>query len=296
MALLISIVICTHNRAPLLKGTLLSFTAQDVSKDDFEIVVVDDGSTDGTAAVVQEISSPVSIRYFRQEHGGRSAARNRGIREARGDIVLFVDDDTLAPPVFLSEHLRFHKCHPRSVVRGPIVNITEYRIPETYVLGLRDFSSAFFCTCNASVERRHLEAIGGFDENFKEYGFEDNEIGWRLRQAGLKMKFNKRAIIYHYKPAISAEGLEALRLQAEEMGRSAVAYYRKHPSLRVALATGIFPPQRLIGYISSPPWRLDSYTRQFQDPGCDAARRTILAGKISRCYYFMTMAETLRKV
>jgi GT2 family glycosyltransferase len=289
----ISIVICTHNRAELLRGTLQALSTQDVSPDEYEIIVVDDGSTDRTSEVVGGMSSPASIHYLNREHRGRSAARNLGIREAAGDLVLFVDDDTLAPTSFLSEHLRFHERHPRSVVRGPIVNITEYRIPDTYALGIKDFSSAFFCTCNASVERKHLEAIGGFDENFREYGFEDNEIGWRLRQAGIRMRFNKKAIIYHYKPVAGVEDLPALCLQAEEMGRSAVAYYRKHPCLRVALATWIFLPQLVFGYLSSRPWLLERHIQEFGKS--DETRREILARRITRGYYFKTLLETLRK-
>lgn len=262
--LLISVIICTYNRAELLPGALRSLGVdQDFENYNYEIVVVDDGSTDDTAAVVKGTHVMCSLRYFRIDHAGRSAARNKGIAEARGEFILFVDDDILAPSNLLRQHLDAHKTYRKSVVRGPIINVTEYAIPQGRGQSWRDFSSAFFCTCNASVSKYALLTVGGFDESFVEYGFEDNELGWRLRRGGWKCHFNMRAAIYHYKPTIKRDQLAEMVRRAEELGRSAVIYYDKHPHWQVALATGLHPALRWWNALQRNQWLYDYCLRQW---------------------------------
>jgi glycosyltransferase involved in cell wall biosynthesis len=248
-----SVVICTYNRAELLLGALRTLCAQDFDAADYEIVVVDDGSTDGTAQRVRDASlSPV--RVISIPHGGRSAARNAGIAEARGEYVLFVDDDIMAPRQLLRQHYDWHVAHRQTVVRGPIINVEHYHMPTDRLPRWSDRSNAFFCTCNASVSKQGLLAAGGFDETFKEYGFEDNEMGWRLRQRGWKMRFNMAAPVYHYKPARPKSHLDDMIRQAQELGRSAVTYFRKHPHWKVALATGLHPALRLYNRLLASEW------------------------------------------
>jgi len=235
----VSVVICTYNRANLLEGALRSLDTQTMDRRAYEIVVVDDGSTDDSPQAAARAQLQGSFQYHRIEHAGRAAARNEGIARAKGEVILFVDDDILAPPTLIEQHWRYHMKHPQSVVRGPIVLVPEYKVPEDYRPTWRDRSAAFFCTCNASVSKQALVSAGGFDASFVEYGFEDNELGWRLRQGGCRARFNLHAVVFHYKPPLQQQDLNALMRQAEELGRSAVAYYRKHPHWRVGLATGL---------------------------------------------------------
>lgn len=238
----LSVVICTYNRADILRVALDSLGRNQLFDiHEYEIVIIDDGSTDHTEQVVKDMGFLCGHQYYKIPHAGRSAARNRGIKEATGDHILFVDDDIIAPPELLNEHMEWHRKHRHSVIRGPIINVTEHRIPEGRAVSWRDFSAAFFCTCNASVSKFALVDIGGFDESFVEYGFEDNEIGWRLREKGWTMHFNQQAMVYHYKPELQRDQLDGMMRQARELGRSAVAYYQKHPHWKVALATGLHP-------------------------------------------------------
>ncbi|MFH1454438.1 MAG: glycosyltransferase [Armatimonadota bacterium] len=240
----ISVIICTYNRADLIKGAVETLINQDLKKCDYEIIVADDGSTDNTSEEVCSIRTDANLRYFKRPHQSRSAARNYGINQANGDYILFVDDDILAPPDLLNQHLKYLERGGKIVVRGPVVNTPYYDLEKNSKANIQDFSMAFFCTCNASVDRQVLLDIGGFDENFTEYGWEDTEIGLRMRNRGYKVKFNMDAVIYHYKPK-SADDLGEYIQKAEELGRTAVEFYKKHPSLRVSMATGINPIHRI---------------------------------------------------
>jgi glycosyltransferase involved in cell wall biosynthesis len=241
----LSVVICTHNRADLLAGSIKTLDRQDgIEASDYEIVVIDDGSTDHTKDAVEKLETGVPVLYYYKNWGGRAEARNLGIEKARGEIVVFVDDDILAPPHFLLSHLKEYKDGEKTVVRGPIVNITDYEMIPDFKPKMYHMSGAFFCTCNASSTRKVLNEIGGFDPDFREYGFEDNEIGWRLRQAGCKVSFSMDAYIFHYKPVEGKDRkqiLAELKAKAGEMGRSAAIYYKKHPHWKVCMAVGLHP-------------------------------------------------------
>src|SRR5207302_989150 len=107
----VSVIICTYNRAKLLMGALDSLEDQLMARKNYQIVVVDDGSTDETEALMRQRIKGQSdyLEYFRIPHAGRSAARNKGIKESIGDYILFVDDDILAPSDLLEEHFEMHK-------------------------------------------------------------------------------------------------------------------------------------------------------------------------------------------
>lgn len=240
----LSIVICTYNRAQLLKGALESLSSQGFNPEDYEIIVCDDGSTDNTQDIVAGLSLRSRLRYFYQPHKSRASARNLGISQAQGDFILFVDDDILAPENLLMEHFKLQNPKKKIIVRGPVIDTPDYEIPRNPKAKVKDYSMAFFCTCNASVSRRALESLGGFDETFTEYGWEDTELGLRLRARGYKVKFNLNAIVYHYK-AVDCDTLDANIEKAKELGKMAVNFFFKHPTLRVRLATGINPVQIL---------------------------------------------------
>lgn len=241
----LSVVICTHNRGELLEKSILSLDNQkQINSSEYEIVVVDDGSDDDTRTRVENINASVLVRYFYKDWGGRSEARNLGIEQSKGRVVLFVDDDVIAPPNFLYAHLSQYEKNDKIVVRGPIVNVNRHEMIPNFEPNMSHYSKAFFCTCNASTLRETLIEAGGFDTNFKEYGFEDNEIGWRLRQAGCKMVFRMDAYIFHYKPDEGREAsqtLKEMKKRAAEMGRSAAIYCKKHRHWMVQMAVGTHP-------------------------------------------------------
>ena len=231
----ISIVIATKDRAEYLDRALESFGKQ-IGAPSFEVIVVDNGSTDATPHVVDRAKThqTYEIAYVFEERPNRGAARNRGIAAAQGHLVLFCDDDVYAPPGFLAAHDAAHTTS-NLVVSGPILNVPSYH--ERPKPALANFSRAFFCTCNVSVPKVAIQATGGFDEQFHLYGWEDTELGVRLREHGMRAKFAWDAYIWHVKPP-SDVTLESELQKTMEKARMAVRFVRKNGSARVRSATG----------------------------------------------------------
>jgi len=232
---------CTYNRKHLLGRALEALFKQNFPADQYEIILVDDGSTDGTGDYVRSIDAPCRLTYLWQEHRGFGLARGRnlGIKHAKGHIILFVDDDIVASPNLLAEHVATHERHPDHVVRGWVNHISDLDNIRGPRFNLEDVSTAFFWTSNVSATRKHLLQAGMFDEDFNEYGWEDLELGMRLKSLGLSLKYNKRAIVYHYKARWTAEDIPKLCRQGECKARTALVFEEKCPTWRVRMATGM---------------------------------------------------------
>ena len=235
----ISVTIVTRNRAWVLGHCLRALADQSLDPSRYEIVVVDDGSTDETPAVVAEAQrhARCEIRVFRfPEHPGISAVRNCSVREARGTLIVFVDSDGLVPRSFLSVHLAAHQERRGDVVcRGPIIAMDSLEHPFAARWSLLDLNTSFFDTSNASVRREHLLDAGLFDETMADW--EGLEMGLRLRQLGLRRVYRADAALYHYQPPVAAERLaQMLSIQAER-ARSAQRFFARHPTLEVRLIT-----------------------------------------------------------
>src|SRR5581483_2355937 len=118
----VSVIIPTYNRVERLKQVLAAFAGQNFPLDQFEVIVVSDGSSDGTHEYLQALESPLQLSLVIQENQGPAAARNRGIQAARGDLVLFTDDDVVPTPRLIAEHIRIHdQSGPNVVVLGPML-------------------------------------------------------------------------------------------------------------------------------------------------------------------------------
>src|SRR5665213_2561401 len=223
----LSIQLCTYNRAALLERVLEACFDQTLDPSAYEVVLVNDGSSDETPAAIER------------------AAR---IASCAGARIAFIDDDVLPTPVFAAEHLRSDARHGDVVVRGAAINTESFDALPVPVWSLKDYSANWFWTTNVSVRRTRLDAAGGrFDESFSEYGWEDIELGLRLRAIGTKAVFNRRAVVFHYKPHPKAENVEGMLRQVRAQARTAVRLERLHPGWRVALAIGDTVPQRLLG-------------------------------------------------
>jgi glycosyltransferase involved in cell wall biosynthesis len=247
---ILSVVIATKDRARYLERALDSLARQEAAPP-FETIVVDNGSSDDTLQVVQRAAgtSKMPVRYEREPQPNRGKARNRAISVAQGEIVLFCDDDVQAPPGWIGAHAREHESASPAVVNGPILNVESY--DERPKPRLRNYSRAFLCTCNASVPRRALAQAGSFDESFDLYGWEDTELGVRLREAGLVWKFAWDAYIWHIKPP-RENTIEVEAHKAFEKARMARRFLRKHPSRRARLATGAHVVNVLRGRFLTP--------------------------------------------
>jgi glycosyltransferase involved in cell wall biosynthesis len=245
----ISVIVPTFNNRSVLEKTLEALQAQTFPAADYEIIVVDDGSTDGTAEMVAAMRGSAPIRYLSQTNLGRSAARNAGARAARGRILLFVDSDFWGTPGLLAEH---HRHYPPEVRRRGVqgrwivhadARVTPFMKTKEIARDLtlrrrRNLSPFHITTRNFSMLRADLEGIGGFDEGFSGYGWEDIELALRLHARGVIFEYEPRAVGYHH----HVEDLEGTRRKLRQAGEGAVYFWRKHGrSFRIGLFLEIAP-------------------------------------------------------
>jgi glycosyltransferase involved in cell wall biosynthesis len=241
----ISVVIATKDRARLLAAALGSLRAQQ-NAPEFELIVVDNGSSDATPRVAREHAA----QYAFVAEPNRGKARNAGVAHASGEVIAFVDDDVVTPPHFLAAHWAAHEAEIAPLaVSGPIVNVPDplHRPKPTAA----NASRAFFVTCNVSVRASALRAVGGFDETFDLYGWEDTELGARLRAHGVRRAFAWEAYLWHIKPP-TPESLEDALGKAIEKARMAARFVRKMPTARVKLATGAYAPNLVRARVLNP--------------------------------------------
>ena len=241
-----TIQLCTYNRAALLERVLDACFEQTVPEDSYEIVLVNDGSTDDTAAVIARARSRATCAFtvIEQKNAGLARGRNVGIARATGERMIFIDDDVLPLPTFVAEHLRSHGRAPAAIVRGGAINVESFDDLPPPIWSWKNYSGNFFWTTNVSVPTATIRAIGGFNESFAEYGWEDIDVGLRLRFAGVRAVFNPRALAYHYKPQPRSGEIEKMERQARAQARTAVTLSALHPHWRTYLATGENPVQR----------------------------------------------------
>lgn len=216
MAKDLSVIIPAYNRADVLEKCLNALAAQTYPKAGFEIIIVDDGSSDRTREVAAAFVDKKSgdAKYFRQENKGPASARNLGIKNATGEIALFIGDDIIAGPELLERHAAWHKRNTGDsaallgyVTWDPALEITPFMRwlenggPQFSFSELEDRAEAdprrFFYTCNISLKRRFLAEKGMFDEEFPHAAYEDTELGHRLKAAGLKLYFDRKAAAWH---------------------------------------------------------------------------------------------------
>jgi GT2 family glycosyltransferase len=241
----ISVVVPTYNRLASLQRLLHGLQSQTLPPQAFEVVIVDDGSTDATVAVVRQLKLAFTVRVLEQAHAGPAEARNLGVRHAAGAIVVFLDDDVVPEPGLLSEHLRTHSMMPDLVVVGPMLPPTNWQRPpwvrweeDTLQVQYRDMldgkypcTPRQFYTANASLSRERFLAVGGFDSTFKRA--EDVELAYRLRDNGARFCFNAAAEVKHY----AARSFEAWLRIPYQYGRYDVAMHRDKNQETLQLAT-----------------------------------------------------------
>ena len=227
----ISIVIPTFNRCKELQITLQSLQKQSVP--DFEVVVADDGSSDDTAKVAC-LGYSFAVQYVAQPNQGRAAARNMGIEKARAEIILFIDDHIVCHKDLVKYHLEAHKqsAVPLGAVRGRVDFIKRPDDAPEHIAKrkhkYRSVQSPFvtFITNNISVSKRALALTGGFDPDFKEYGFQDQELGYRIKQRGFRFVVEPKAVGYIF--SVASVSTEKRLDKHRQAGRSAALFYRKH--------------------------------------------------------------------
>lgn len=246
----LSVVIPTFNRVDILPRVLAALGTQSLAPDQFEVIVVDDGSADGTATFLKSYRPPYSFTIFAQANSGPAGARNRGVLAARAPLVLFIGDDTVPEAALLEVHRDAHRQAPGRKIsvlgyttwpRGKRVtpflhHINEFGLQFGYAL-IQDPESVpfnFFYTSNISLPRQALLDIGLFDTSFPHAAWEDIELSYRLSQKGYVIVYRPRAVARHFHHIT----LASFRRRQEKSGRSAALFYRKHPELADFLGVG----------------------------------------------------------
>lgn len=239
----LSVVIPTYNRLPILQKCLIALEQQQWEEEarvNYEVIVVDDGSTDDTVVWVQQASLP-HVKLFQQDHQGPAAARNLGVEKATGDTIVFIDSDLVVVDRFLQAHVDALKLgqktlgHNRLFTYGSVINTCNFEHPTAEPYKITDFSAAYFATGNVAIGRQWLEKAGLFDPQFQLYGWEDLELGVRLKQLGLKLIKCPAAAGYHWHPPFALAQLPQLIDREIQRGRMGVLFYQKHPTWEVKM-------------------------------------------------------------
>ena len=211
----LSVIVPTYNRKHLLRRCMDSLIRQDYPGDKFEVIVVDDGSTDGTEESIKKIQTDRIIRYFRLKRNlGPATARNSGLREAKAEIITFIDDDIIASDKqwikkIVYFHRRFSEEH---VIQGGLLNssgrnifgltwkfILDMYIAETMVIDDKDNTKKYIDVlggANASFKKNILEELGGYNENLR-VG-EDIDLKYRLQEKGIKVLYVPEISATHF--------------------------------------------------------------------------------------------------
>jgi glycosyltransferase involved in cell wall biosynthesis len=245
-----SVVVATRDRARRLEALLRSVAGQDGAA--FEVVVVDNGSTDETAAVLECGAPGLALRVLHAPSAsGPAAARNLGWRAAAGELVVFCDDDVEADPGWLAAFAEAHRRHPEAVLQGR----TDPDAGELARAGAFNRTrrvtalSPSYPTCNIAYPRAALERLGGFREEFERAWAEDTDLGWRAREAGHDAVFVPEARVRH---AVRQIGVAGCLREAGRLADTAAAA-RRHPGFRRSLHRGLFlypEHERLLGALA----------------------------------------------
>lgn len=215
----VSIIVPTFRRPDVLRETLRALLQLDYPADRHEIIVVDDGSGDGTADVVEALRAEhPHLLYQPQKNSGVATARNNGARLARGEILIFNDDDIVVQPSMIHQHLETMEEFDDCLVNGHWEFAPElaqalqktpfgrYRIElEQWVkknlaktpLRAGRVEPEGMTACNLGVRREHFRQVGGFDEDFPFAGYEDQEFSLRAAALGLRFVYNYDLQFWH---------------------------------------------------------------------------------------------------
>jgi len=221
----LSVVLATYNRSETLRKTLDCLAAQTISPDSFEVIVIDDGSPDDTGSVVEALipTMPYQLSYLRHDNSGPGYTQNRGIRAAKGDILLIMADDVWLDPGALRAHLDWHRKHPEPevailgrVIQSPLVNDSAFirKWEPNRMDGLEDgmeLPSSMFWANNITCKRDFLLEHEMFSEEVGDHGphhHHDSELGYRLAKHGLRIFFSYDAWGYHYHPYTLEQAIE----------------------------------------------------------------------------------------
>lgn len=283
----ISVIIPTYNRAEVLRRNLNLLSSQTLARSEFEVIITDDGSTDDTARLLQEWAgkSIINLKTFYQENSGQGVARNKAIDRATGEILLFLGDDILPAPGLLEAHLKFHILHPEQAeaaiglttwhpeirvtrfMRWLIKSGTQFKFYDLQKETLTDYRR--FYTSNISLKRKFL-GDERFDSDFHGWGFEDIELGYRLQEKGMQLRYWPEARGEHYHE-IDTDSFVGRQKNA---GKNAVLLQRKHPKIKVIANGWKFFLQKLVSILL--PFTFYGRTKKYFLAGVEEAEGEVI--------------------
>ena len=238
----LSVVIPTFNRAQLLKENLRALLDQSLDKKLFEIIIVDDGSTDETAEVLADIGSYAfgRVHAYWQKNKFAGSARNLGILKARGAIILLIDDDITASSTLLEKHLALHQKNPEREVGilGHIITGNmgvdlcnpDYRkisFVGTTETGEPLVDAIYLRTANVSLKREFILRAGLFNECLP--CEQDMELALRLRERGLRLIYCQEAVSIHRDPVNT---IEKVVIRGKKYGRTLAEWHERIPEFK----------------------------------------------------------------
>jgi GT2 family glycosyltransferase/glycosyltransferase involved in cell wall biosynthesis/predicted O-methyltransferase YrrM/SAM-dependent methyltransferase len=239
----VSVIVPTFNRSSILIDFLTALEAQTFPHDRFEVIICDDGSKDETATVIKSFRSSFKLLYLYQPNSGPAAARNRTLEKASGTIILIMNDDAIAAPDLILNHVKTHaglKGQKTAVLGSFPFEDGSLTSPLMYLLQNSDIlfqyarmkpmdrhEFGYFWTCNISIERKALIDAGLFDEDFKEAAGEDTELGYRLAQKGYSVLYDPSCRAIH-KHSID---FNSFRRRQVSVGRNNILVALKHPEI-----------------------------------------------------------------
>ena len=254
-----SVVINTYNKGRTLERVLEALERQEgVAPEAFEVVVRDDGSPDDTWTRLEALVPRWRgrLRISRGENTGVSEARNIGVREARGEIVIILADDIVASPRLVAEHLlrqQQERPHGPCAVVGrvlwpPELDEDPFRHwldnggPQFAFWRIQDqaIGPRYFYACNIAA-RREVFLAHPFDPAIR-YGYEDTELGIRMKRAGVRLLYHPTAWGHHHHP----RSLDEFRRRQYNVGRSLYAALRNHPEMAQEVPPPSFPLRRRV--------------------------------------------------
>jgi GT2 family glycosyltransferase len=239
----VTVVVPTRDRWWYLRKCLELLARQTSAPEEYEVVVVDDGSTDGTPGGVEALrtGNGPRLRCLRKPALGPAAARNAGVREAEGEVVLFLGDDIMASQDLVARHMRYHRENPDPgaaalghVTWSPELRVTPFMRwleeggPQFAYGAIRDPSNvapAHFYTANLSVKRAFMMKWGLFDESLRSAAFEDFDLGRRLARMGMRLALLPEARAYHLHLTTLGSACRRMR----RLGEAAAILSKKYP-------------------------------------------------------------------
>ncbi|MBJ7600211.1 glycosyltransferase [Candidatus Nephthysia bennettiae] len=231
-----SICIPSYNRKELLLATLRSLNQQSAPPDTYEVIVADDGSSDGTVEALADLRTRYRLRWFTQPNAGPAAASNAAAEMAENEVLIFLDADQVCSLEMVAVHLETHEREGNVFVQGLYPLAEGYRSRAASLLYERELLSALepidrphpasphMWSAQVSVRRSVWKEVGGFDSSFREYGGEDTDFGLRVAAMGIRFLFDPRALSYH----LHDVSYGSLRKQAYHEGCSIVRLSKKH--------------------------------------------------------------------